>query len=135
MYLFWLLPIQLRPRMKQGYARQKSGRERHGTGTGTHLVFRSRPRVPDPSVLDFCSVVYRTIPSYGVFFPPPLFAVPLLSAHFTTVSLFAQLFPSNPDVRKRFLPFHLRPGFLGFLSYDHGCNWTMQLWMEQQYNL
>ena len=92
------------------------GRERHGTETGNHVVFCSRPRVPGRSVLGFCS---RCLPSRCTVScsvscsRPDCFSSHLLSAEW---------FPSHPDVRQKVSPicFVFTTGFLVFPSYDDG---------------
>ena len=123
--------------------RYGSERERHGTGTGNHGIFRSRPRVPDPSRSWFLFPP-STIPPYGVLFPFRLFSVPILSTQFPTVSR-PSVCPVVPIPSRRshtvspiphltieaVIPIPFTTDFLVSPSYVRGCNWIMQLSMQQ----
>ena len=65
---FTLLLLVRVTRGKRRDGQMWSGRERYGTETGNHVVFRSRPRVPDLSRPRFLFPP-STIPSYGILFP------------------------------------------------------------------
>ena len=115
-----------------------SGREREN-----RVIFRSRPQFSNPSRRCFLFPP-STIPPQGVLFPSRLFPVPL-SAPFPTVSR-PTVCPVVPIPSRRShtispvphliveavisIPF--TTGFHVSPSYDHGCNYHMLLWIQQQ---
>ena len=99
-----------------------SGRERYGAGTANNVIFRSRPRVPDPSRSSVSvPAVYHPAVRGLVPVPASFASHCLLGSRLFPVPLSAQLFPSHPDVRTQYLPFHLPTYFLVFPSHGHGC--------------
>ena len=95
-------PNPHRLRHSQGYARERSGRERYDTGTEDHVMFRSRLRVPDRS-RRWLLFPPSTIPPNGVLFPSHC----LHRSRLFLVQPSAQLFSSYPGIRTRFLPSHI----------------------------